>query len=172
MELKGRALAALAALTVASVAAVAYVILTGVPGGDGSYNEPYLVVLWDDFDLASYSGRVILVDVGATWCGPCAIEVEELKTVRDEFSENELAIISIFYDPRDNPHTVAEYAREHRITWDVVYGRGAFEVFPVQLYPTLFILDKNLNLAFRRVGVASSPDTIKDVLSLLEQQSN
>ncbi|MDH5703848.1 MAG: TlpA family protein disulfide reductase [Aigarchaeota archaeon] len=169
MELKGRALAALAALTVASVAAVAYVILTAVPGGDGSYNEPYPVVLWDDFDLAGYSGRVILVDVGATWCGPCAIEIEELKTVRDEFSQNELAIISIFYDSRDNPHIVAEYAGKRGITWDVVYGIGGFEVFPVQLYPTLFILDKNLKLAFHHVGVASSHDTIKDVRSLLEQ---
>jgi len=127
MELKGWALAALAALVAASVAAVAYIMLTGVPRGDGSYNEPYLVILWDDFDLASYSGRVILVDVGATWCGPCAMEAEELKTVRDEFSQDELAIISIFYDSKDNPHTVAEYAREHRITWDVVYGRSMAE---------------------------------------------
>jgi len=169
MELKGRALAVLAALAVASVAAVAYIILTGVPGGDGSYNEPYLVVLWDDFDLASYSGRVILVDVGATWCEPCAMEAEELKTVRDEFSQDKLAIISIFYDSRDNPQTVAEYARDRGITWDVVYGGGAFEVFPVQFYPTLFILDKNHELVFRRVGVASSTETINDVRSLLQQ---
>lgn len=169
MELKGRDLAAVVVFAVAAVAAAAYIIFTGVPGSDGSGNEPYSVVLWDDFDLAQHRGRVVLVDVGATWCGPCAMEIEELKAVRQTFSQDELAIVSVFYDSRDNPSIVAKYAWERGITWDVVYGRAALEVFPVQAIPTLFILDKNLDLAFRYVGVASSRDIIENIRSLIDQ---
>lgn len=169
MESKGRALAALLVFAVAAVAVAAYLMLVGLPSSDGSGNETYSVVLWDDFDLSAYRGRVVLVDVGATWCGPCVIEVEELKVVRQAFSEDELAIVSVFYDSRDNPSIVAEYAREHGMTWDLVYGRGALEVFPVQAVPTLFILDKNLKLAFHHVGVARSQGTISGIRSLLEQ---
>jgi len=169
MEFKGQVLGPLVVVVAAAVAVTAYLILVGIPGGDRSSDGTPTVVLWDDFDLAAYRGRVVLVDVGATWCGPCAIEVEELKAVRQTFSEDELAIVSVFYDFRDNPSIVAEYARQHNITWDLVYGRDAFELFPVPLYPTLFILDKNLKPALRHVGIASSQDTIKDVRSLLEQ---
>lgn len=169
MESKGRALAALVVLAVAATAVVGYLIFAGVPGSDGSSTKTSSVVLWDDFDLDAHRGRVVLVDVGATWCGPCAIEIEELKVVRQAFSEDELAIVSIFYDHRDTFSIVAEYAREHGITWNVVYGRGALESFPVRFYPTLFFLDKNLNHAFTRVGPANNHDTIEDIRSLLDQ---
>lgn len=169
MESKGRALEALVVLAVAATAAVGYLVFAGVPRSDGSSTETSSVVLWDDFDLDALRGRVVLVDVGATGCGLCAIEIEELKAVRQAFSQDELAIVSIFYDYRDNPSIVAKYAREHGITWNVVYGRGAFERFPVQSYPTLFIIDKNLNHTFTHVGPASSQDTIEYIQFLLDQ---
>jgi len=144
-RLRRRVLAVLVVLAVAATVVAAYFVLAGAPGRDGSGNETSSVMLWGDFDLNGCRGRVVLVDVGATWCGPCAMGVEELKAVRKAFSQDELAMVSVFYESRDNPSIVARYVKEQGIAWDVVYGREALEVFRAQAIPTLFILDKNLS---------------------------
>src|SRR5437762_4579479 len=38
------------------------------------------------FDLASEKGNVVLVNVWATWCGPCRFEIPELQKMHDQYA--------------------------------------------------------------------------------------
>jgi thiol-disulfide isomerase/thioredoxin len=53
------------------------------------------------FRIADYSGKVVVVNLWATWCGPCRSEVPEYEKVRKEFVGKDVEFIGLTTeDPR------------------------------------------------------------------------
>ena len=52
----------------------------------------------DGFALSAYQGRVMVLNFWATWCGPCHDEIPHLVRLREDFPEEDLAIIGISVD--------------------------------------------------------------------------
>ena len=66
----------------------------------GNAASPESFPLASNFDIAQYSGKVVLLNFWATWCVPCREEVAALVKLRDRFSEEEVAIVGISVDNR------------------------------------------------------------------------
>ena len=65
------------------------------------------------FRLADFSGKVIVVNVWATWCGPCRREVPDYEKVRKEFVGREVEFIALTTeDPIAARDRVQKFARE------------------------------------------------------------
>src|SRR6185503_8978103 len=65
------------------------------------------------FRLADFSGKVIVVNLWATWCGPCRREVPEYEKVRKEYAGREVEFIGLTAeDPRTSSERVRQFARE------------------------------------------------------------
>ena len=47
----------------------------------------------ETYSLSAMAGKVVLLDVGASWCGPCNISIPEVETVYKHFSENDDVVI-------------------------------------------------------------------------------
>ena len=72
-----------------------------------------------NLNLADFKGKLLYVDVWATWCGPCVGEIPALEEVYKHFKGNDkIEIISISCDQdveawkqflKDNPHEWAQY---------------------------------------------------------------
>jgi peroxiredoxin len=80
------------------------VLLLGAVGCDSSRATPGPVPGYrgsiDGFELSAYTGRVVILNFWATWCGPCRVEIPDLVRLRKAFSEEDLAIIGISVDAR------------------------------------------------------------------------
>ena len=76
----------------------------------------------DSFRLADFSGKVIVINVWATWCGPCRREIPDYEKVRKEFAGREVEFIALTTeDPIAARDRVQKFAREYnfgfRIGW-------------------------------------------------------
>ena len=49
-------------------------------------------------DIASYKGKVVLLDFWATWCGPCRKALPELKNLLEKNTGKPLVVISVSAD--------------------------------------------------------------------------
>jgi len=61
--------------------------------------------------LANKSGKLRLINVWATWCGPCIIEFPELVNLQRMYGERKFEFISISADKPDNVDNVLEFLK-------------------------------------------------------------
>jgi len=72
--------------------------------------------------LSSYSGKVLLVNLWATWCGPCRMETPELVRLHKEFQPRGVEMIGLSTeDPAGSEASVRDFVRafnvDYRIGW-------------------------------------------------------
>lgn len=89
------------------------------------------------FSLADFGGKVLVINLWASWCGPCRREVPEYEKVRKEFTGRGVEFIGLTAeDPRTSSERVKQFARDFnfgfRLGWadhetavTLMNGRGA-----------------------------------------------
>lgn len=71
--------------------------------------------------LSNYNGKVLLVNLWATWCGPCRLETPELVKLHKEFRSQGLEVVGL---STENPDSSADSVREFVHNFDVDYRIG------------------------------------------------
>ncbi|MCK7558595.1 TlpA family protein disulfide reductase [Chitinophaga sedimenti] len=66
--------------------------------GEAALNFSYPDMNGKTVTLKDLKGKVVLVDVWATWCGPCKAEIPSLKALEKEMHDQNVAFVSISVD--------------------------------------------------------------------------
>ncbi|HEV8588336.1 MAG TPA: TlpA disulfide reductase family protein [Pyrinomonadaceae bacterium] len=96
----------------------------GPPGTlpEGLLNHKLQSIDDSTFRLADFAGKVIVVNMWATWCGPCRREVPDYEKVRKEYAGRDVEFIALTTeDPIAARDRVQKFARDFhfgfRIGW-------------------------------------------------------
>ena len=71
--------------------------------------------------LADYSGKVLIVDLWATWCGPCRQEIPHLVELAKEYKGKGVEVIGL---TNENPETDADMVKEFSKAFNINYPIG------------------------------------------------
>ena len=71
--------------------------------------------------LADYSGKVLIVDVWATWCGPCRQEIPHLIEIAREYKSKGVEVIGL---TNENPETDSEAVKLFSTAFNINYPIG------------------------------------------------
>jgi thiol-disulfide isomerase/thioredoxin len=63
-------------------------------------------------DMAPYRGKVLLVNLWATWCAPCIKELPSLGTLQQELGGDQFQVVTIAIDERD-PAKIEPFLAKH-----------------------------------------------------------
>jgi thiol-disulfide isomerase/thioredoxin len=118
--------------------------------------------------LSSLKGKVIYIDVWATWCGPCMAEMPNLELLIEKYKEQpELAIVSISVDDRDQIwlNNLAKRKPEG-IQWHI--NRINLSAYDVASIPRYILIGKDfkvVDLDAPRPSDASLPALLESLLA-------
>lgn len=122
----------------------------------------------NEFNLSDYRGKVVVLDLMATWCGPCKTEMDHLKTIFNKYNSSEVIIISIGIDSDESNEELQAFKEDYGDDW--IFARDTDNVggkYNADAIPTIVIIDKNGRVAFEQVGVTSSSLLIEEIDKLL-----
>ena len=71
--------------------------------------------------LAAYRGEVVLVNVWATWCGPCRIEMPALQALHESYGPRGLHIVAVSIDDPGMEDAIRAFVSEYRLTFEVLH---------------------------------------------------
>jgi thiol-disulfide isomerase/thioredoxin len=104
--------------------------------------------------LSEQKGKVVLVDLWATWCAPCIQELPHLQALSEKFGPEDFLLLGIVLESGD-PAEIQEFITEKQIRYPQVLGEeGTKESFgPFLGYPTKYLIDRDGRVVKRYFGM-------------------
>lgn len=105
--------------------------------------------------LAQFIGeQAVLVNLWATWCGPCRKEIPALQKLHEQYGQQGLKVIGVSIDGKGEAGQVRRYTEQAGVTYTILYDPGdrftsAFQTIGV---PETFLIDKDGKLTYRWRG--------------------
>jgi thiol-disulfide isomerase/thioredoxin len=136
------------------------------------HNAPLHFTLKDmngvEVKLASFKGKVILLNFWATWCPPCKVEIPDLVQLQAKYPDD-LVVLGLSID--DTPEQLKPFAAEYRVNYPVLVGRNREDVQdafgPMFGIPVSVLIDREGRISRRHAGIATKAQFEKEIQSLL-----
>lgn len=92
-----------------------------------------------------FAGKVMVVNVWASWCGPCRSEADDLEQVFQQTASSGVAFLGI--NLRDDRDSARDFVGDRRITYPTIYDPDGATLrdlgIPAPVVPTTVILDRS-----------------------------
>lgn len=120
--------------------------------------------------LHSHAGRVVLLDLWATWCGPCMRAMKSMEPMKKDLEGKDIDYV--FITNRTSPEgewkiTVADIHGEHyRLTNEQV--NYLYETYHFPGIPAYLIADRNGKIVYQKVGFPGIGKMKEELIKALE----
>jgi thiol-disulfide isomerase/thioredoxin len=104
--------------------------------------------------LATWKGKVIVLNYWATWCIPCRAEIPEFNRMQADLGPKGVQVVGISMD-EDGAEAVKPFLKQVPVNYPVGLGTGTISLLPITL-----VLDRNGNVV-QRFENFTKPDLIR-----------
>lgn len=97
-----------------------------------------------EHNLADYKGKVVYIDLWASWCGPCKLEMPFLKEIYTEYRDKNIEFISIAINDVAGRKLRLDFIHELQLTWLQLEdeNNAVFKKYKVTSIPRFILIDK------------------------------
>lgn len=122
--------------------------------------------------LSNYSGKVLLVNLWATWCGPCRRETPELVRLHKEFQDRGLEMVALSTeDPVASAQKVHDFVQQFQVDYPVGWATRDVAIALMQLtgrssIPQSFIITRDGRIKKQFIGFhpVDTPPLLKQAI--------
>ncbi len=104
--------------------------------------------------LSDYKGKVVLLDIWATWCGPCRAMIPHEREMVAKHKDKPFVLVSVSAD--DKKETLEKFLETEKMPWVHWWDNGpesmVLKSFRVKAFPTLYAIDHTGVIRHKWVG--------------------
>ncbi len=119
-----------------------------------------------EVSLSQYRGKVVILDLFATWCPPCRMEIPHFVELQEKY-KGSVSVVGLSYDQAPVKEVLA-FAREMKINYDLFWGSEEIaKHVGLRGIPHTLVLDKEGRVIKSYVGYRDKNVFEKDIQALL-----
>ncbi len=154
----------------------AFLLLAGCGGGDGppatdgSAEEAHIAEPAPEYEamdlegnpvrLADLRGEVVLLNVWATWCAPCRIEMPDLQTLHDELEGEGFRVVGVSIDGPRSADRIEGFLDQLGVTFPILHDPDdrISGLLDGHVVPLTVLIDREGMMQWRHLGAVTSDD--------------
>ena len=107
--------------------------------------------------LAEYRGQVIMINVWATWCAPCRVEMPSIEALHRAYAAKGFKVLAVSIDDPGHAETIRAFVDQYNLTFEVLHeGSGAIEHdYQTSGIPETFVIGRDGVIRKRVIGAAA-----------------
>ena len=125
--------------------------------------------------LSDYRGQVLMINVWATWCLPCRVEMPSIEALNKSYAPKGLKIVAVSIDDPGTDAAIRAFVKQYGLTFEVLHDpQGTIsDLYDITGYPETFIVGKDGVIRKKLMSATdwNSPDARALVDRLLSEQS-
>ena len=132
---------------------------------ESTYGLPMISPRGKEVELNDFKGKVLFVNVWASWCPPCVAEMPTIETLYNNVSDNEdIKFLLISLD--EEPEKAVTFMKSRDLPMPYYFPTaGMPKVFQSPYIPSTYVVSKEGQIIFKKEGIADySSDTFRDWL--------
>jgi thiol-disulfide isomerase/thioredoxin len=119
------------------------------------YNFSIKDLQGNEVDFNQFKGKVVFINLWATWCGPCRAEMPSIQALYDSVKKDNIEFVMLSLDAPQSQHKISKYIDDKSFTFPIyVPGNGLPEQLSVPSIPTTFVISKDGKIKTKKVGTA------------------
>jgi peroxiredoxin len=122
--------------------------------------------------LADYKGKVVLLNIWATWCPPCVEEMPSMEKLHQELKGEAFEILAVSIDVL-GAKEVIPFMKKHKLSFSALTDtKGAIKsLYQTTGVPESFIIDKNGIIVEKVIGPRdwATPGAIRYFRNLIQR---
>lgn len=129
--------------------------------GSPAFNFAYEDLAGKKVSMADLKGKVVLVDVWATWCGPCKVEIPHLKTLEEEFKGKNVEFVSISVDVEKDKEKWKNMIAKDQLGGTQLFASGWSDItkyYDITGIPRFMVFDQDGKIVTANAPRPSEPE--------------
>jgi peroxiredoxin len=124
----------------------------------------------DTFRLSDHRGEVVILNVWATWCPPCRVEIPGFVELQDEYGERGVTFVGLSVD-QSGLQAVREFADGQRLNYPQVASQSvAYRKYGESTtVPRTYVIDKQGRIRYQHTGLLMKGSLVPVIEELLEE---
>lgn len=104
--------------------------------------------------LADYRGQVVLLNIWATWCGPCRVEMPGIEALHRDLGPKGLKVVAVSVDDPGTERKIVDFAREYGLTFELLHDpAGAIQkAYQTTGVPETFVIGRDGVIRKKEIG--------------------
>ena len=123
----------------------------------------------ETFKVEDYKGKVLLLNLWATWCGPCIQEMPKLRAMEEKYKDDGFMVIGLNTDD-ESPEQIKAFAKKQKLNYKLAWStrevtKEFFKVSKLGGIPQSILINRNGNMVgvFRGGGAGVVKAMVDDV---------
>lgn len=130
---------------------------SGIKNGNAAPDFELTTIAGDKVRLSDLKGKVVFVNLWATWCPPCRAEMPEMVRFYKDYSSKNIEVLAVNLTDSDSEKEVKKFAKEYKLNFPVLLDPDGKvgNTYKTVTIPTTFIIDKKGIIKQKHIGPMS-----------------
>jgi peroxiredoxin len=115
--------------------------------------------------IEDYRGKVVLLNIWATWCPPCKVEMPSMERLHHKLAGTDFRLVAVSVD-EDDSTAVNKFVKEMGLTFEILHNRDGSirRIYQTTGVPESFVIDRDGVIVKKIIGAADWEAPVNEAL--------